>query len=165
MHRSSESIASLAAALAKAQVRTRQSREIADRQPSSRQRATTPNGFSATPHSPAGLRSCARPWASMRSPRSRPPRIDQTAGTVNLTTVLAHASGRMDLLRLAGLRHRRYCRAASDGRGADLCPPLCPLHSGRDCRRGRSRRTRPADAHTKGFGAAEAKRKPPRSAS
>ena len=35
--------------------------------------------------------------------------IDQTAGTVNLTTVLAHASGRMDRLGLAGLRHRRHC--------------------------------------------------------
>ena len=37
--------------------------------------------------------SCARLWDSMRSPPCRPPTIDQTAGIVNLTTVLAHSSG------------------------------------------------------------------------
>ena len=46
--------------------------------------------------------------------------IDQSAGIVNLTTVLAHASGGMDRLGLAGLRHRRDRDPASDGRGADL---------------------------------------------
>ena len=45
------------------------------------------------PRCPAGSRSCARPWASTRSPRCRPRAIDQAAGIVNLTTVLAHASG------------------------------------------------------------------------
>ena len=32
--------------------------------------------------------------------------IDQAAGIVNLTTVLAHWSGELDCLRLAGMRHR-----------------------------------------------------------
>ena len=44
----------------------------------------------------------------------------------------------MDRLGLAGLRHQRDGDPASDGRGADLCPPLCALHPCRDCRRGRS---------------------------
>jgi len=33
--------------------------------------------------------------------------IDQTAGIVNLTTLLAHSSGEMDRLGLADLRHKR----------------------------------------------------------
>ena len=42
---------------------------------------------------PAGLISCARLWASTRSLPCRRPSIDQAAGIVNLTTVLAHSSG------------------------------------------------------------------------
>ena len=62
--------------------------------------------------------------------------IDQSAGIVNLTTVLAHSSGEWICLGLAGLRHRRYRDAASDGSGADLCSTLCVVHTGWDCRRG-----------------------------
>ena len=49
---------------------------------------------------------------------------------------------RMDLLGLAGLRRQGGRGAASDGGGANLCPPLRPVCPGRDCRRGRSGRTR-----------------------
>ena len=52
---------------------------------------------------------------------------------------------RVDFLRLAGLRHRRHHRPASHGCSTDLCPPLRPLHSCRDCRRRRSRCARPGD--------------------
>jgi hypothetical protein len=48
--------------------------------------------------------------------------IDQTAGVVNLTTVLAHASGEWI--------------ASSDGGGSNLCPALCPVHAGRHRWRG-----------------------------
>ena len=34
----------------------------------------------------------------------------------------------MDFVGLAGLRRQRDRGAASDGRGADLCPALCPVH-------------------------------------
>ena len=61
--------------------------------PSTRRRAAKPNGHSAMPRSRAGSTLCARPWASMRSRRVQTTAIDQTAGIVNLTTVLAHASG------------------------------------------------------------------------
>ena len=45
--------------------------------------------------------------------------------------------GRMDRLGLAGLRSCRHGHPAPDGGGADLCAALCPVHTGRDCRRGR----------------------------
>jgi hypothetical protein len=44
------------------------------------------------------------------------------------------------------MRRERDGSAAPDWSGADLCPPLCPLHLGRDCRRGRHRRSRSRDA-------------------
>ena len=50
--------------------------------------------------------------------------------------------GRMDLFRLAGLRQQGHRGAAPDGGGAELCPPLCAVCPGRNCRRGRSRRAR-----------------------
>ena len=43
--------------------------------------------------SPVGSTSCARRSGSMRSPTVQTTAIDQTAGMVNLTTTLAHASG------------------------------------------------------------------------
>ena len=44
--------------------------------------------------------------------------------------------GRMDVLRLAGMPGERDRGAASHGGGAHLCPPLCAVHAGRNCRRG-----------------------------
>ena len=44
-------------------------------------------------------------------------------------------------LGLAGLRHRRDRHPASHGSGADLCPALCAVHPGRHCRGRRSRCT------------------------
>ena len=51
--------------------------------------------------------------------------IDQAAGTVNLTTVLAHASGEWIASDWPVCAVARLRRTASHGRGADLCPPLC----------------------------------------
>ena len=56
----------------------------------------------------------------------------------------------MDLVRLAGLPDQRDRGAAPDGRGADLCPALCPVHAGRHCRRRRSRRARSQRADSAG---------------
>ena len=74
MQRSSQSIAALAAALAKAQI------ELANPEKSligtikSATRAGRSRAIFAMRRCPAGLRLCAKPWASMRSPRCRPRR-------------------------------------------------------------------------------------------
>jgi hypothetical protein len=65
--------------------------------------------------------------------------IDQGAGIINLTTVLAHASGGVDRLGLAGLSYRGDCDPASDGSGANLCPALCLVHARWHRWRGRPR--------------------------
>ena len=67
--------------------------------------------------------------------------IDDAAGLIRLTTTLAHSSGRMGVVGLAGLPGQRNGRAASDGSRPHLCPTLCAVHPGWDCRRGRSRCT------------------------
>ena len=52
-----------------------------------------PNARSATPRCRVVSTSCARPWASTRSPPCRPRRSTMTRGLIRLTTVLAHSSG------------------------------------------------------------------------
>ena len=52
------------------------------------------SGLFATPHCRAGSTSCAKCWVSMKSPPCRPPRSIKRAGFINLTTILAHASGK-----------------------------------------------------------------------
>ena len=92
MHRSSETIGAIAAALAKAQgelTNPEKSLTATIRSPFPA-RATGP---SAMLRSPAVLISSARALASTRSPRSRPPRSTRTLAKSGLTTLLAHASG------------------------------------------------------------------------
>ena len=67
--------------------------------------------------------------------------IDQDSGLIQLTTTAGARLRRMDVLGLAGLPVIGDGSAAPDGRGPDLCPALCPVHPGRDRRRGRSRCT------------------------
>ena len=52
-----------------------------------------PSGAFVMPRYRVGSKSCGRPWANMKLPPCRPPRWNQTAGVINLTTVLAHSSG------------------------------------------------------------------------
>jgi len=65
--------------------------------------------------------------------------IDQTAGMVNLTTTLAHASGEWiasdwPVCPIAGDR-----QSPADGRRPDLRSPLCPIHTRWHCGRRRHR--------------------------
>ena len=93
MHRSSESIGAIAAALAKAQA------ELVNPEKSLTGTITTPRSGrrrsepSAMRRCRVGSRSCARAWASMRSPRCRRPPSTAKRGSMRLTTVLAHSSG------------------------------------------------------------------------
>ncbi len=92
MHRSSESIASLAAALAKAQAELTNPEKslIATIRPQSRGEAE--RSFRYAPLS-SGLDIVRKTLGLHEIATVQTTAIDQTAGTVNLTTVLAHASG------------------------------------------------------------------------
>ena len=67
-------------------------------------------------------------------PRDWPDQTDDHAGA---------RLRRMGVFGLAGLPGLGDGGSPSDGRGADLCPALCPVPPGRDRRAGRSRRARP----------------------
>ena len=92
MHRSSESIASLAAALAKAQAELTNPEKslVATIHPQSRGEAE--RSFRYAPLS-SGLDIVRKTLGLDEIATVQTTAIDQTAGTVNLTTVLAHASG------------------------------------------------------------------------
>ena len=142
MHRSSETIGAIAAALAKAQA------ELTN--PEKSLIATIRVAV------PAGGRRTFR-YASLASGLDI---VRKALGQHEIATVQTTAidqRGRpdpadhrcwriirgMDRIRLAGLPDQRDRRAPSVGSGADLRPPLCPVHAGRDCRRRRSRRAGP----------------------
>ena len=92
MHRSSESIASLAAALAKAQAELTNPEKslVATIRPQSRGEAE--RSFRYAPLS-SGLDIVRKTLGQHEIATVQTTAIDQNAGTVNLTTVLAHASG------------------------------------------------------------------------
>ena len=78
MHRSSESIAALAAALAKAQmVLTNPEKSLTGTVPSSR--TMSQGGHFVMPPSQVASTSSARLWGSMGSPRCRRPRSTRTS--------------------------------------------------------------------------------------
>ena len=122
MQRSSQSIASLAAALAKAQA------ELVNPEKSlvATIRSDGPRGaeqtFRYAPLS-SGLDIVRKTLGQHEIATVQTTAIDQTAGIVNLTTVLAHASGEWIA---AGLFN---CGPAQDGSRANLCPTLCPVHA------------------------------------
>jgi hypothetical protein len=70
--------------------------------------------------------------------------IDKEAGLVRLTTVLAHSSGGVGLLRLARMPDQRYRIGAAGRSCPHVCTALCPFQFGRNCRR---RRPRCAGSH------------------
>ena len=101
MHRSSESVAALASALAKAQAELVNPEKslTATIRPEGQGRGSA---ASAMRRSPAGSTSCARRWGSTRSPPCRRPR--STGGRDGQFDHHARAClGRMDRLGLAGL--------------------------------------------------------------
>ena len=139
MHRSSETIGALAAALAKAQA------EIAN--PEKGLTAVIPSPFpredaADLPLCLAVKRPGDRPQgAGPPRDRNRADHRDRPGGGPRPPD---HHAGprlrRMDLLGLAGLPGLGDRSPAPDGGGPDLCPALCPVRPGRDRRRGRSRR-------------------------
>ena len=137
MPRSSESVAALASALAKAQA------ELVN--PEKSLTATIRTGrpgegersFRYAPLS-SGLDIVRKTLGQHEIATVQTTAIDQTAGMVNLTTTLAHASGEWIASDWPVCPDRRNRQSPAHGRRADLCPPLRPVHAGRHRRRGRS---------------------------
>ena len=128
MQRSSESIASLAAALAKAQIALVNPEKslvatIASDGPKRGERAFRYASLSS------GLDIVRKVLGQHEIATVQTTSVDQTAGFINLTTVLAHASGELDRVGLAGLCRQRDGDTAPDGCRADLCPPLRVVHA------------------------------------
>ena len=133
MQRSSETIGTIAAALAKAQVELTNPEKslvatIRPGRPGEAERT-----FRYAPLS-SGLDIVRKTLGQHEIATVQTTAIDQAAGVVNLTTVLAHASGEWISSDWPVCADQRDREPASDGSGADLCPPLCPLHAGRHCR-------------------------------
>ena len=135
MQRSSNTIGTIAAALAKAQAQLVNPEKSLVGILRSDHAGTSERSFRYAPLS-AGLDIVRKTLSQHEIATVQTTTIDETAGIVRLSTVLAHASGEWiasdwPVCAINGDGH-----AASHGRGADLCAPLCPIHAGRDCRRG-----------------------------
>jgi len=87
--------------------------------------------------------------------------VDQENGQVRLTTLLAHTSGGIDRLGVAGVSHQRDRLPAPDGRGAELCATLCAVCAGRYRRRGQSRCPGPPHRASPAPATGQGGRKPP----
>ena len=135
MQRSSESIGTLAAALAKAQgelVNPEKSLVATIRRMA---RGGAERTFRYAPLS-SGLDIVRKTFGQHEIATVQTTSIDQTAGLINLTTVLAHSSGEWIASDWPVCAISETADAASDGSGADLCAALCSVHAGRNCRRG-----------------------------
>ncbi len=128
MPRSSETVAALAAALAKAQA------ELVNPEKSLTAKIRTgrpgdEHSFRYAPLS-SGLDIVRKTLGQHEIATVQTTAIDHAAGMVNLTTTLAHASGEW----IAS----DWPVCPAHGRGADLRSPLRLVHAGRHRRRGRS---------------------------
>ena len=128
MQRSSESIACLAAALAKAQAELTNPEKslVATIRPNGPGEAE--RSFRYAPLS-SGLDIVRKTLGQHEIATVQTTAIDQTAGHRQSHDRAGAFLRGMDCLGLAGLRRQRDGNAPSDGSGADLCPPICPLHA------------------------------------
>src|SRR4029077_12479040 len=157
MPRSSESVAALASALAKAQAELVNPEKSLTASIRTGRPGEGERSFRYAPLS-SGLDIVRKTLGQHEIATVQTTAIDQTAGMVNLTTTLAHASGewiasdwpvcpisetahpprlgQMYRVGLPGLPDRRNCKPPAHGRRADLRPPVCTVHPGRHRRRG-----------------------------
>ena len=133
MHRSSESIASLAGALAKAQAELVNPEKSLVGTVRLDSRSDAERSFRYAPLSSGldivrktlGLHEIATLADDRHRSVCRHRQPDNGTGAL---------FGRMDCLGLAGMLAQRYGHAAADGSGAHLCTPVCAVHARRDCR-------------------------------
>jgi hypothetical protein len=130
MQRSSGSIAALASALAKAQIQlTNPEKSLVGMIEPQRGQGGA-RQFRYTPLS-SGLE-IVRKTLGQQIATMQTTAVDRGAGIINLTTVLAHSSGEW-IASDWPVCPIRDGKAAPDGCGPDLCPPLCFVHAGRYC--------------------------------
>ena len=123
MPRSSESVASLAAALAKAQADLVNPEKSMIAVMRTGRTGEVERSFRYAPLS-SGLDIVRKTLGQHEIATLQTTAIDQTAGMVNLTTTLAHASGEWIASELAGLSRCRDGQSSAHGRSPDLRSPL-----------------------------------------
>ena len=138
MQRSSETIGAIAGALAKAQIELTNPEKVADRD--------HPLAVPAGRRPDLSLRLAASGLDIVRKSLGRheiatvqTTAIDEAAGLIRLTTVLAHASGEWISSDWPVCPVSETASAAADGSRPHLCPALCAVHPGRNSRRRRPR--------------------------
>jgi hypothetical protein len=138
MHRSSESVAAIATALAKAQT------ELSN--PEKAMVGTVYNNRSDSPQSfryaslSSGLDIVRRTPGGQQIAVAQTINIDRPSGAVNLTTVLMHTSGEWIASDWPVCALSEISQPRQMGGGADLRPALRTVYDGRDRRGGRPRR-------------------------
>jgi hypothetical protein len=134
MPRSSETVAALASALAKAQAELINPEKSLTAIVRTGRAGERERSFRYAPLS-SGLDIVRKTLGQHEIATLQTTAIDQSAGMVNLTTTLAHA---VDRVGLASLSDRRDGQSPAHGRRPDLRPPLRPVHPRWHRRRGRS---------------------------
>jgi ERF superfamily len=137
MHRSSESIAALAAALAKAQSELSNPEKSLVATIGTDRPGEGARTFRYAPLS-SGLDIVRKALSQQQIAIVQTTAMDSSTGTVNLTTILMHASGEWIASDWPVCRIADTAATSSDGRRPDLRPPLRALHPGRHRGRGRS---------------------------
>jgi hypothetical protein len=134
MQRSSESIGAIAGALARAQAELtnpEKSLVATIRSPLTREGERTFRYASLS----SGLDVVRKALGKHEIATVQTTSIDQDAGLIRLTTVLAHSSGEWVSSDWPVCPVSETTAPHRMGAGAHLCPPVCPVHAGRDCRR------------------------------
>ena len=143
MQRNSETIGAIAAALAKAQgelSNPEKSLTATIQSPFPREDART---FRYAPLS-SGLEIVRKCLGKHEIAAVQTTAIDAENGLIRLDDHAGPLLGRVGLFGLAGLSGIRNSGAAPNGCGADLCPAVCAVYAGGDCRGGRCGCSRPA---------------------
>ena len=134
MHRSSDTIATIAAALAKAQVELtnpEKSLVATIRSPFPREADRT---FRYAPLS-SGLDIVRKSLGRHEIATIQSTEIDKEAGLLRLTTILAHSSGEWVSSEWPVCQITRHRLGAAHGSCPHLCTAVCPFHARGHCRR------------------------------
>jgi hypothetical protein len=129
MPRSSDSVAALASALAKAQVELVNPEKSLTAIINNGRPGASGHSFRYAPLS-SGPDIVRKTLGRHEITTIQSTTIDPAAGMVNLTTTLAHASGEWGM---AGLPDRRNRQFPADGHRATIRAPLCAVHAGWHC--------------------------------